>query len=299
MLVDGPEQSGPAARERERSRSRSKSPKSRRMDAPPNQSPAHDESIMNQIVGKMTTVFTDQFQEHKRVIDAAFQAQNQELGLRLSNQDNTLAGFDQRLKQVEERPQAVDLIPTAALLQMDQLWALEKTLISSTCEGSVLISNLFDTNKNPMPEISRKPVLDKAIAEIKIKPDSINNLMVDNKITQFTKLQFKTQELANKFMSGWIKEAKPKNGAGAPIFAKADLPTEVRRWRLPMVQAEKALKAFYRDQKQSKDVRIRWSKNIIVVDGTQVARRTPTGEVAWADPTLATNIQPFLKRGTK
>jgi hypothetical protein len=95
-------------------------------------------------------------------------------------------------------------------------------------------------------------------------------------------------------MKTWIKDTKPKNGAGAPIFAKADIPTEVRRWRLPMVKAEKALKAFYRDQKQAKNTRISWSKNIIIVDGMQVAKRTPSGEVVWDDPTLATSITPFL-----
>jgi hypothetical protein len=130
-----------------------------------------------------------------------------------------------------------------------------------------------------------------------MKPESTEHLSTNNKISQFTKLQFKDQDTADKFMTEWRQKAKPKNGGGHPIFAKPDVPAEVRKLRRPMVEAEKLLKDYYKSVQQNKAVRTKFQKHAIMVDGVKVAHRNRNCAVIWDDMTLEANIQTFRTTG--
>ncbi len=226
----------------------------------------------------MRKLFVSEFKEHTNEVSAQLKVHRQEVQAQLEVQQTQLDEHSARIATIESRPAVPTQSPVATQYELDKLAALEKSLIAAN-QCNVLLTNFFDSNNQPMAEISRKPFIDKVLAAIKKKPVIAHQLQ-DGKLTQFTKVMFESKESAELMRAEWIKQA-PKNGAGAPIFARPDIPIEVRKLRMPMVEAERKLKSHFKTVQQQHKIRIQWHLHTMKVDGEVVARRQVDGSVDW------------------
>ena len=160
----------------------------------------------------------------------------------------------------------------------------------ATVAHFVIISNQFDIKNLPTPHISRKVYLDAAYAKIKIKPINTEHIMHGVKLTQFTRLTFENAEQAQKFITAWVLDVKPKNALSQPLFAKPDVPSEIRKLRFFMINAEKTLKAYLRKVSITGRVRVKWQKHELCLDDRVVAKRLCSGDVLWTDEEIFSKI---------
>jgi hypothetical protein len=205
-----------------------------------------------------------------------------------------IADLQAKIKELEDRPEH-SASPADTQYEMDKLWALEIALLKTT-ENSVLITNLVDKNGKPMPEIMRKPILDKALADAKKKADKVTHLTVNKALTQFSKITFISKEGADAVLDQFQKSA-PINGMGRPIYARPDAPPEVRRLRAGLITAERVVKKYYKSigEEQQHKVRIRFKRHRLFVDERDMARRLGDGTIVWQDKEFETIIRQFAK----
>jgi len=230
----------------------------------------------------MKTLFVTEFKEHKQQIGHEFQVHREEVSAQFKVQQTQLDEQSTRIAKIESHPPMQNQSPVAAQYELDKLAALEKSLMATT-QCNVLLSNFYSSKDQPMAEISRKPIIDKVLAAIK-KKATVAHQLQDGRMTQYTKLTFESKESADLLRAEWIKQA-PKNTATRPepIFARPDIPREVRKLRMPMVEAERKLKSHLKDIKESHKIRIQWHLHTMKMDGEVVAQRQVDGSVLWVN----------------
>jgi len=242
----------------------------------------------------MSKLFKDSFKEHKTEVQNIIHQQNNKIDQYKMETDaqilTTTAMVDQLQGQVialEQRPASQSDEDNA----LAKLWALEKALIIQN-EGCIMLTNMYDSKERPMPDISRKTMIDQVLKKLNLKAD-VTHVVQDGKIQQFTKIRFVQKDSAEKFQKEWIKIA-PKNGTGAPIYAKNDIPQEVRKLRQPMLDAERALKAHFKKKDEKHKVRIYYHKHTLKVDDVVVAKRRSDCAVVWVNAELQAELDTFM-----
>ena len=247
---------------------------------------------------RLRSTFLDEFRTHKieqaqnfREFSGHIQSQ---INAHTTATDTKISVLDDRVKELEDAPPAYLELPTAEIFEMQKLWATETALIEAFTKGALILSNLFDARGQPMAELARKTLLDQLFANLKIKPQKVEHIITDGKITQFTRLVFKDEAEAKQLMTKWMDAIKAGtkvvNGKKAPIYVRSDLPPLVRKLREPMIKAERQLKAFHRDQNTKHKIRIVWFLHVIQSDGQAVAKRRSDGTVNWLDKELGTSV---------
>ncbi len=235
-----------------------------------------------------------ELKEHEQSINAAVSASIGKVLEQVKATEEQVEKNTSNIQDLQNRVKAVEDNPNTGMAQLpwdhpntqfelEKLSALEKSLKAKT-ENTVLISNFRDKDQKPMPEILRKPIIDKVLAAIK-KKGNVEALMQDGKIQQFSKITFDCSKTAGLFTREWIKQ-KPTNTAGHPIFAREDLPSEVRKLRAGLRKAEIQLKKYFKGINEQHKVGIQWHKHALSVDGAVVAKRWPNGEIEWTDQQL-------------
>ena len=259
------------------------------------------------MAGQLQKVFVSEFSTLSSGVTAQFAKLSQDVSDQFEAQNTTIAeqtskltsiqqqvtGQDLRIDALEKQQvTGQDLDPTAMTFELDKLWALEKSLIQAN-ENKVLLTNFYNKEGVPTPEISRQPMLNKVMAKIDKKSQGkVQHVLVDKKLTQFTKVVFENKQGADEFRTLWRKEAVT-NGSGQPIFAKQDLPPEVRKLRSNMVKIERKVKAYFQSIKLQHKVHINWMKHALFVDTNIVARRDHHGNAVWDDTDLEDKLAAY------
>ncbi len=281
-------------------------PYKRRRDSPAS-SPrsSSSDSVATKVAGQLQKVFVSEFSTLSSGVTAQFAKLSQDVSDKFEAQNTTIAeqtskltsiqqqvtGQDLRIDALEKRSPE-DLDPTAMTFELDKLWALEKSLIQAN-ENKVLLTNFYNKEGVPTPEISRQPMLNKVMAKIDKKSQGkVQHVLVDKKLTQFSKVVFENKQGADEFRTLWRKEAVT-NGSGQPIFAKQDLPPEVRKLRSNMVKIERKVKAYVQSIKLQHKVHINWMKHALFVDTNIVARRDHHGNAVWDDKDLEDKLAAY------
>ena len=172
----------------------------------------------------------------------------------------------------------------AALLKLRA--ASERALRNDTAHV-VLLSNYAQNDA----EAARKAHIDAVLQAIGKKCKVVDHVKRGGNLTPFTRVEFENPATASLFIGKWISN-KTKNSAGKPVFARTEMAKELRLMRAPLIQAEKAVKAYFRAKGEKHSVKCgNWAKGgELLVDQAPVAHLTGRLTVEWADAALAAAV---------
>jgi len=244
------------------------------------------------MTNSMKAVFDTSFEAHKVEVTALIKEQNVKIEQHMQDTEAQITSVNAKVDELQGRVSTIEQNPGHATNSntqqaKDKLWALEKALLMQ-CENDVILSNMTDSNGAPMPEITRKPLIDTVLKKISLKAE-VTHIMQDKKLTQFSKISFTAKSSVQKFIGEWIK-TNHRNGTGAPIYAKPDIPQEVRKLRQPLTDAERLVKKYFSQKSEMHKVRTYFSKHVLKVDDKIVAERDGEGQVIWVDTELQSGL---------